>query len=114
MCIRDSQQKVILAKWLSRKARLLIFDEPTRGVDVGAKEEIYDLIHRLAADGAAIMLISSDMEEILGQSQRVLVMHEGTIAGNLPRTECTEEAIMQRAVGHHAAPQNFAPAVTSS
>ena len=94
-----NQQKVILAKWLSHPARLLIFDEPTRGVDVGAKAEIYEFIRQLAARGIAIMLISSDMEEVLGESHRIIVMHEGAIAGILRREQCSEEAIMRLAVG---------------
>jgi ribose transport system ATP-binding protein len=99
-----NQQRVILAKWLSLDPKLLIFDEPTRGIDVGAKSEIYDLMRQLAENGVAVMMISSDMEEILGESQRVIVMHEGKIAGSLDRGQCTEEAIMQLAVGHHDAP----------
>src|SRR5579862_246464 len=97
-----NQQKVILAKWLSLAPRLLIFDEPTRGIDVGAKAEIYDLMRKLAESGVAILMISSDMEEVLGESQRVVVMHEGAIAGSLDREHCTEQAIMNLAVGHHA------------
>jgi len=99
-----NQQKVILAKWLSLEPKLLIFDEPTRGIDVGAKSEIYELMRKLAASGVAIMMISSDMEEILGESQRVLVMHEGAIAGILPRGQCSEEAIMRFATGHRHLP----------
>ena len=72
-----NQQKVVLAKWLSMKPRCMIFDEPTRGIDVGAKNEIYQLMRGLAESGVAIMMISSDMEEILGVSERVAVMHEG-------------------------------------
>jgi ribose transport system ATP-binding protein len=94
-----NQQKVILAKWLSRPARLLIVDEPTRGVDVGAKAEIYEFLHALAARGVAIMLISSDMEEVLGESHRIIVMREGTIAGILSRDAYSEEAVMRLAVG---------------
>jgi ribose transport system ATP-binding protein len=93
-----NQQKVVLAKWLSLNPRLLIFDEPTRGIDVGAKAEIYELMRNLAKQGVAIMMISSDMEEILGESDRVAVMHEGAITGILEREECTEEAIMRLAV----------------
>jgi len=99
-----NQQKVVLAKWMALNPRLLIFDEPTRGIDVGAKAEIYDLMRALAEKGVAVMMISSDMEEVLGESQRVIVMHEGSIAGLLDRSECSEEAIMNLAVGHHAAP----------
>jgi ribose transport system ATP-binding protein len=93
-----NQQKVVLAKWLSLNPKLLIFDEPTRGIDVGAKAEIYELMRDLAKQGVAIMMISSDMEEILGESDRVAVMHEGAITGILERSECTEEAIMRLAV----------------
>ena len=99
-----NQQKVILAKWLALEPKLLIFDEPTRGIDVGAKAEIYDLMRKLAESGVAVMMISSDMEEVLGESQRVVVMHEGSIAGLLDRKDCSEEAIMRLAVGHHEAP----------
>ncbi len=94
-----NQQKVGLAKWLSLSPKVLIFDEPTRGVDIGAKAEIYQLMRRLAQDGVAIIMISSDMEEVLGESDRVAVMHEGAIAGILERNECSEEAIMRLAVG---------------
>lgn len=107
-----NQQKVILAKWLSRSPRLLIFDEPTRGVDVGAKAEIYQFIRRLAGRGAAVMLISSDMEELLGESHRIVVMHEGAIAGSLGRGECSEEGIMRLAVGHRQMPVSLASAVS--
>jgi ribose transport system ATP-binding protein len=103
-----NQQKVILAKWLALEPKLLIFDEPTRGIDVGAKAEIYDLMRGLAEKGVAVMMISSDMEEVLGESQRVIVMHEGSIAGHLSRAECSEEAIMRLAVGHHEAPETSA------
>ncbi|HYN83963.1 MAG TPA: sugar ABC transporter ATP-binding protein, partial [Pyrinomonadaceae bacterium] len=95
-----NQQKVVLAKWLSLGPKVLIFDEPTRGIDVGAKAEIYDLIRGLAREGVAIMMISSDMEEVLGVSDRVAVMHEGRLAGVLRRAEFSEEAVMRLAVGH--------------
>jgi ribose transport system ATP-binding protein len=94
-----NQQKVVLAKWLSLNPKLLIFDEPTRGIDVGAKAEIYQLMRSLAESGVAIVMISSDMEEILGESDRVAVMHEGAITGILERTQASEEAIMKLAVG---------------
>jgi len=94
-----NQQKVVLAKWLSRTPRLLILDEPTRGIDVGAKSEIYALMDALAQQGAAILMISSDLEEILGMSDRVLVMHEGNLAGELPRDALSEEAVMHLATG---------------
>ena len=94
-----NQQKVVLAKWLSMSPNVLIFDEPTRGIDVGAKGEIYKLMHSLAAQGVAIIMISSDMEEVLGVSDRIAVMHEGRISGFLERDEFSEEAVMRLAVG---------------
>jgi ribose transport system ATP-binding protein len=94
-----NQQKVVLAKWLCRTPRVLLLDEPTRGIDVGAKTEIYALMDRLAGEGMAILMISSDLEEVLGMSDRVLVMHEGRLAGELPRSGLTEEAIMHLATG---------------
>jgi ribose transport system ATP-binding protein len=97
-----NQQKTVLAKWLSLNPKLLIFDEPTRGIDVGAKAEIYQLMRGLVENGVAIMMISSDMEEILGESDRVAVMHEGAVTGILEREQFSEEAIMRLAV---AAPQ---------
>lgn len=94
-----NQQKVVLAKWLSLDPKVLIFDEPTRGIDVGAKAEIYQLMRSLAERGIAILMISSDMEEILGTSNRVAVMHEGAVTGILDPYQCSEEAIMRLAVG---------------
>ncbi len=77
----------------------MIFDEPTRGIDVGAKAEIYELMRGLAKEGVAVLMISSDMEEVLGQSDRIAVMHEGRISGFVSRAEASEEAVMQLAVG---------------
>ncbi|MBO0700003.1 MAG: sugar ABC transporter ATP-binding protein [Zavarzinella sp.] len=94
-----NQQKVVLGKWLARTPRVLVLDEPTRGVDVGARSEIYGLMDKLAADGVAVWMISSDLEEILGMSDRVLVLHEGRLAGELPRDRLTEEAVMRLATG---------------
>ena len=94
-----NQQKVVLAKWLCRDPKLLILDEPTRGVDVGAKTEIYALMDQLAAGGVGILMISSDLEEVLGMSDRVLVMHEGHLTGELPRARLSEESIMHLATG---------------
>ncbi|HEV2472158.1 MAG TPA: sugar ABC transporter ATP-binding protein, partial [Chthonomonadales bacterium] len=94
-----NQQKVVLAKWLYTGSRVLIFDEPTRGIDVGAKSEIYKLMNELAAGGAAIIMISSELPEILAMSDRILVMHEGRIAGELSRSEATQERIMNLATG---------------
>ncbi len=94
-----TQQKVVLAKWLFTQSKVLIFDEPTRGIDVGAKTEIYQLMNRLAEQGVAIIMISSELPEILGMSDRILVMHEGKIAGELSREEATQEKIMFLATG---------------
>jgi len=94
-----NQQKVVLGKWLARQPRVMILDEPTRGIDVGAKAEIYRLMRELAGQGTAILMISSDMEEILNVSDRVAVMHEGEITGVLERADCTEQNVMQLAVG---------------
>ncbi|HEY3411682.1 MAG TPA: sugar ABC transporter ATP-binding protein [Armatimonadota bacterium] len=94
-----NQQKVVLAKWLFTESKLLIFDEPTRGIDVGAKYEIYLLMHELASRGNGILMISSELPEILGMSDRVVVMHEGRIAGELPRDKATSEAVMHLATG---------------
>jgi ribose transport system ATP-binding protein len=94
-----NQQKVVLAKWLSMRPKLLIFDEPTRGIDVGAKSEIYRLMRELADQGVGILMVSSDMEEVIGVSDRIAVMHEGAIAGFLDRSRFTEENILSLAVG---------------
>jgi ribose transport system ATP-binding protein len=94
-----NQQKVVIGKWLAMGPKVLIMDEPTRGIDVGAKAEIYKLMRNLAADGAVILMISSDMEEVLHVSDRVAVMHEGSITGVLDREDCNEKNVMQLAVG---------------
>ena len=94
-----NQQKVVLAKWLAMKPRAIIFDEPTRGIDVGAKAEIYRLMRALSDSGVAVLMISSDMEEVIGVSDRVAVMHEGHIQGTLDRTQYSEENILRLAVG---------------
>lgn len=94
-----NQQKVVLAKWLAMKPQVLLLDEPTRGIDVGAKEEIYGLIEALAQQGMAILFVSSELEEVMGLSDRVLVMHEGAFSGELRGDECTEERIMSLATG---------------
>jgi ribose transport system ATP-binding protein len=98
-----NQQKVVLGKWLAMSPRVMILDEPTRGVDVGAKAEIYRLMRELAARGNVILMISSDMEEILHMSDRVAVMCEGEITGILDRQDCTEENVMTLAVGRRLA-----------
>jgi ribose transport system ATP-binding protein len=94
-----NQQKVVLGKWLAMTPKVMILDEPTRGIDVGAKAEIYRLMRELADGGAVILMISSDMEEILNVSDRIAVMHEGEISGVLERADCNEENVMQLAVG---------------
>jgi ribose transport system ATP-binding protein len=95
-----NQQKVVLAKWLEANSDVLIFDEPTRGIDVGAKYEIYLLMNRLAAQGKAIVMISSELPEVLGMSDRILVMHEGRISGEVTDVaNTTQEQIMALAVG---------------
>ena len=98
-----NQQKVVLAKWLAMNPRVIIFDEPTRGIDIGAKSEIYRLMRTLADAGVAVLMISSDMEEVIGVSDRVAVMHQGRISGILPRAQCSEENILQLAVGNGVA-----------
>jgi ribose transport system ATP-binding protein len=92
-----NQQKIVIAKWLLRDCGVLFFDEPTRGIDVGAKAEIYRLLNELAAQGKAIVIISSELPEILRMSHRVLVMCEGRITGELPAREASQEKIMQLA-----------------
>jgi ABC-type sugar transport system ATPase subunit len=94
-----NQQKVVLAKWLCTKARIFIFDEPTRGVDVGAKAEIHGFMNELVKEGAAILMISSELPEVIGMSDRVYVMREGRIAAEIPHTEATQERIIESAMG---------------
>ncbi|CDG01099.1 Putative Ribose ABC transporter, ATP-binding protein [Clostridium chauvoei JF4335] len=94
-----NQQKVILAKWLLLSPKVFIIDEPTRGIDVGAKKEIYELLNELKSMGKAIIMISSDLPEVLGISDRIMVMSEGRISGELQREEATQEKIMKLAVG---------------
>ncbi|GAB5373693.1 MAG: sugar ABC transporter ATP-binding protein [Acuticoccus sp.] len=94
-----NQQKVVLGKWLSMRPNAVIFDEPTRGIDVGAKSEIYAIMRALADDGVAILMISSDMEEVIGVSDRIVVMHEGHISGTLERADFSEHNVMLLAVG---------------
>jgi len=93
-----NQQKVVLGKWLSFAPKMLIFDEPTRGIDVGAKAEIYRIMRELAQNGVAVMMISSDMEEVLNVSDRIAVMCEGQITGTLLREQANEERVMSLAV----------------
>lgn len=95
-----NQQKVVLAKWLLTRPRVLFLDEPTRGIDVGAKQEIYSEINRLAQSGIAIVLVSSELPEVLGLSDRLLVLHEGRLTGEFTRAEATPEKVMACATGH--------------
>lgn len=94
-----NQQKVVIGKWLAMKPGVLLLDEPTRGIDIGAKQEIYALMEELAEQGVAILFVSSEMEEVLGMADRVLVMHEGQLTGELKRDQMSEEAILHLATG---------------
>lgn len=94
-----NQQKVVIAKWLGIEPEVLILDEPTRGVDVGAKKEIYSIINELAARGVAILMISSELPEVIGMADRVLVMHEGRLTADLPKAKMSQETIMHYATG---------------
>jgi rhamnose transport system ATP-binding protein len=94
-----NQQKVVLAKWLSTKPRVLIVDEPTRGIDVGTKAEVHRLLSELAAGGVAVLMVSSELPEVLGMADRVLVMHEGRLVRELSRDQATEESVMFAATG---------------
>jgi len=97
-----NQQKVVLGKWLAMKPKVLLLDEPTRGIDVGAKHEIYRLMEDLSREGVAILFVSSELEEILGLSDRALVLHEGRITGELPRNALSEEAVLHLATDTEA------------
>ena len=92
-----NQQKVLIGRWLLTKPKILILDEPTRGIDVGAKAEIHRLISQLAGQGVAVIMISSEMPEVLGMSDRIMVMHEGRVTGFLDRAEATQVKIMELA-----------------
>jgi ribose transport system ATP-binding protein len=94
-----NQQKVVIAKWLFRDSRILIFDEPTRGIDVGAKYAIYELIEKLAREGVGVIMISSELPEILGMTDRVLVLHEGSLTATLTTKDTTQEEILNYAAG---------------
>ena len=95
-----NQQKVVLGKWLLTNPKILFLDEPTRGIDVGAKQEIYTQINKLAKQGLAIVLVSSELPEVLGLSDRVIVLHEGRMTGEFTRTEATPEKVMAAATGN--------------
>ena len=94
-----NQQKVLVAKWLATQCQVLFFDEPTRGIDVGARQEIYELMTAMVDEGIAVVLISSDMGEIIGMADRVIVFYEGEVMGQLNREQLTQSAIMELASG---------------
>jgi rhamnose transport system ATP-binding protein len=96
-----NQQKVVLAKWLATEPSVLIVDEPTRGIDVGTKAEVHRLLSELAAEGLAVLMISSELPEVLGMADRILVMHEGSLVAEIPRGEATEEKVMAAATGRN-------------
>ncbi|MET7329325.1 sugar ABC transporter ATP-binding protein [Nonomuraea sp. NPDC005650] len=98
-----NQQKVVLAKWLARRPSVLIVDEPTRGIDVATKAEVHRLLSELAGSGVAVLMISSELPEVLGMADRVLVMHEGRLAAEIPRAAATEESVMAAATGRSLA-----------
>jgi rhamnose transport system ATP-binding protein len=107
-----NQQKVVLAKWLATRPRILILDEPTRGIDIGAKVEVHRIISDLAASGLAIVLISSDLPEVLAMSDRIVVLHEGRITAEIGRAEATEERVMYAATGQEAGDPSDGATVT--
>jgi ribose transport system ATP-binding protein len=94
-----NQQKIVLAKWLCCHSKVVIFDEPTRGIDVGAKLEVYELMNDLVRQGVGIIMISSELPEIIGMSDRIIVLHEGKVTGELTKTEATQERILNMATG---------------
>ncbi|HEQ60271.1 MAG TPA: sugar ABC transporter ATP-binding protein, partial [Firmicutes bacterium] len=98
-----NQQKVVLAKWLETEPRILLLDEPTRGVDVGAKRDIYRLMDRWTGEGYAIVLITSEMPELLAMSDRIIVLHRGRVTAEFTRGEATQEAVLHAAMGRREA-----------
>jgi rhamnose transport system ATP-binding protein len=98
-----NQQKVVLAKWLATGPKVLIIDEPTRGIDVGTKAEVHRLMSELAGEGLAVLMISSELPEVLGMADRVLVMHEGRLVRELSRAEADEESVVRAATGSEPA-----------
>ncbi len=97
-----NQQKVVIAKWLFRQARIFLFDEPTRGIDIGAKAEVFELMSELAREGAAILMVSSELSELQQVADRIVVMRQGRVSGELARG-CTQEQVMRLAVMENAA-----------
>ena len=98
-----NQQKIVISKWLYRESKIIFFDEPTRGIDVGAKFAIYQLLDKLASEGIGVVLITSELPEIMGMTDRVAVFHEGRISGIVNTRESSQEEIMQLASGRQAA-----------
>jgi ribose transport system ATP-binding protein len=94
-----NQQKVLISRWLMRGLKVIVVDEPTRGIDVGAKSEIFALIDRLAGEGLAVVMMTSEMPELLGLSDRIVVMCEGRLTAIMPRDEATQEKILNAAIG---------------
>jgi rhamnose transport system ATP-binding protein len=94
-----NQQKVVFGKWLATNPKVLIIDEPTRGIDVGAKAEVYRTLADLVREGMAVLMISSELPEVLGMADRVLVMHEGRISADIARADANEERVMSAALG---------------
>ena len=94
-----NQQKVVVAKWLAKPGRVFIFDEPTQGIDVGAKTEVYQMMLNIARDGAAVLLISSDLPELVAMSDRVYVMRGGRMAGEIEHVDLSGEAVLRCALG---------------
>ncbi|MHC4124526.1 MAG: ATP-binding cassette domain-containing protein, partial [Planctomycetota bacterium] len=98
-----NQQKVVMAKWIETEPKVLLLDEPTRGVDVGAKHEIYELMNKWTAEGIAVILITSEMPELLAMSDRIIVMHRGRITAEFDSGQATQEKILSAAMGERAA-----------
>ena len=109
-----NQQKVVLAKWLCNDVKVLIVDEPTRGIDVGAKYEVYELFNQLSDQGVAIIMISSELPEILGMSDRILVIHQGEINGELDAKTSTQEQILYLAAGYNKLEGKPAPTLSAA
>jgi rhamnose transport system ATP-binding protein len=109
-----NQQKVVIAKWLATRPRILILDEPTRGVDIGAKVEVHRIMSELAASGLGILMISSELPEVLAMSDRIIVLHEGRVTAEIPRDEATEERVMFAATGQQDAAGDEAAGVTAA
>jgi D-xylose transport system ATP-binding protein len=98
-----NQQKVVLGKALMTKPRVVFLDEPTRGIDVGAKLEVYELVNRLTREGQAVVLVSSELPELMGMSDRILMLHEGVVGGSFTRADASAERLMRAALGHTGA-----------